>query len=1084
MGISCYSTEASLCQLPARGCRRPNPVSYPQPSTCSIARRTAPWAYPFRRKRRPRTFLTRLTGWLMFCLVLVAPVSDAGSVPLERDFMIRQWRPENGLPDNRVLSLLCDRRGFLWIGTRKGVARFDGRHFVTWSRSSHHELVSQEVRALAQTIDGTLWAGTADGLVRMGEELKRDTLRDIPGPGHGSPARESIRQLLATRNGDLLVGTQFGLFRLPSGDVAKGLGPEMASPAEPLRIITVLAESASGTWWAGVPYQLWTSPSRGEPWRADLDGLGTFDTQFVHALAASPDGGMHALIGSWNHRRGRLFHRTAQGWEVVLPRELGNDSRPLFLGQDSSGALWFPLNAGALGRWQAGQLTEYALPAWLAGDAPLCFAESQDGCLWIGTERSGLLGLQPRRIRTLGTDQGLPHLQTWALLEATDDGLWVGTDGGLVRTSPDGTQTWTTASGLTSDKIRAMARDARGRVWIGTHSGLHCWDGVRLKPVEFDGEPYRGKIRALAVGRDDALWIGTAQGLYRLSDDRTQAWSPAEGLPHENVVTLLVDAGGGLWVGTDGGGLARFDGREFTRFDEAAGLSSRRVWTLHEDDAGRLWVGTDRGLNLLRDGRFAVLTTEHGLPDNEVNAIVSDRAGNLWIGHDRGIYRVPADQFVEAADGKRQHVRPVAYTEADGLLNPEVNGQISHPPAIRLRDGEVAFATVEGVALFDPDRLPDLTPGPPVQVETVLASGREIHSGRFPNGTQPTPHSVLEVAAALRGYLEFQFTAVAFPAEDAVRFEHRLLGLASEWTDTRGQRHAGFSHLPPGDYTFEVRAVNHHGYASAVPAILPFRIEPAWHERRGVWALAGLILAGGVYGAVRRRVREIRRVARLQQQAVLADERLRLARDLHDGLGANLTEVTLLTGIGETHPLPYEVLVERFRRLEAAAQAALHSLRELIWTTHPTADRLELVIERLSQSAERMLAAAGVACRLEIPSELPPTELAPGIRRQLLLATNEAVHNAIRHARPRLVELRAHVENDTLKVSISDDGGGLTGGDTHASPASGSSGGLGLSSVRDRLASLGGACDIRDRPGGGTTVTLRLHLPPRKPAHK
>lgn len=1036
---------------------------------------------------------------LAFSLAFGLAASEADPVPLGRDFIIRAWRTENGLPDSRVLALLCDRDGFLWIGTRKGLSRFDGTRFHTWSRATHEVFASEECRVITQDRAGVIWVGTAEGLVQLTDPPVRYDPRTIrpDKPRYLSVGSMKIWCLCAPEAGELFVGTSTGmLIRSPDGswDVPElawqsGMGP-----------IIQFCVSPDGALWAGATGQLFRRARPGEGWTPQLEGSENSATSCVHGLATTPDGTLHALVGGWEAGLGRLFRYRSGGWERLLDRELDNWSNPLFLKADAVGGLWFPTSARRVGCWHDGRLTEYSLPAELADDVFLSLTSDLEGNLWAGTTRNGLVCLQYRRLQTLGVDDGLPNSSARTLLETADGAWWVGTDAGVVRfesptttgrpgafparedtgaDSPTGRRLFTTKSGLASEKIRALAEDAQGRVWIGTGDGLNRWDGQQLERVEYPGERYRHKIRALHASRDGSVWVGTAQGLHRFQAGRTNAWSTRDGLPHEDVTVILEDRQGRVWIGTAGGGLARYTDPGFARLDAAGEHSSQRVWALHEDENGVIWIGTDRGLDVLRDGRIAAITTAHGLPDNLVNSVVGDRRGWMWVGHDRGIYRVLREELLAVADGKRTRVRCISYTHEDGLPNPETNGQISNPGAVRRRDGRIAFATMGGVVTFDPAALPDLANGPPAHIEELRAGGRALYSGRPASGvTGPglEASDQLRVTPQQRGLVDLHFTAVAFRAPDQVQFRYRLLGLSAEWADAGSLRQASYPNLRPGNYTFEVAAVNHHGYPSATPARLSFTVVPIWHERWAVRVVGLVILLATAVALVRWRLAELRRISDLERQAALGRERAQLAKDLHDGLGANLTEITLLSGLGDGTTVPSEALAERFRRLTHSTHEALHSLRSLIWLTNPKADSLEMLVSRLCESSERMLEAAGIRVRVEFPSELPVVKAGPDLRRDVLFAVNEVVHNIVRHAQARQVSLLLVVADHELRLTIQDDGRGfdLAEADGRRGEASH---GLGLESLRERLQPHGGVCEIRSQPGQGTEVTFRLPLP-------
>jgi len=512
----------------------------------------------------------------------------AESIPLERDFIIRTWRTENGLPDMRVLSLLVDRKGFLWAGTRKGVSRFDGRQFKTWSRSTHAAFVSEECQALAEDREGTIWVGTADGLIQLADTVTRFDVKSItPTLDRKQGHQQAIQTLCASDAGELLVGTFYGLVsRGADGSWQRiqdrSVGLELNCPG------TALATMPDGTVWVGgSTHGLFRRQQIEAPWIKELSAPALAGEHFVRALAATRDGVLHAIV-TYDTRfwqwPGRLLRRHAAGWEAVVDVEVETRTCTPFLTPDSAGGLWFSITNRVVGHWLNNTLHRYALPVGVVGQSFNCMAEDAEGNLWAGTARDGLVCLLPRRIKNLTAEDGLPEAKTRALLEASDGTFWVGTDGGVFQANREPRRVLNRASGLASDLVRALAEDAQ---------------------VFYVGQPGNGP----------------------------------------------------------------------------SSLSRR--------------------------------------------------------------------------------------------------------------------------------------------------------------GSGP-----LSIAPLQRGFIEVQYTAIAFRSPDHVRFRHRLLGLSDDWVEAGSLRQASYANLRPGDYTFEVGAVNAHGYASATPAQLAFRIEPIWHERAAVRVAGVLLLAG------------------------------------------------------------------------------------------------------------------------------------------------------------------------------------------------------------------------------------------------
>lgn len=995
-------------------------------------------------------------------------------IPVERDFVVHHWRKEHGLPDNRVLSLLNSRDGHLWAGTRAGVVRFDGHRFQVWSRSTHGSFTNDTCRVLAEDRSGRLWVGTEAGLFSLGEEIVQQNLQPQPGDDRRFTAAwgRNVRALLVPRHGPPLAGTERGLCI----QEASGGWPTIGEfQGDPYPAVCSLGESPDGSLWVGLESQLFRRRSGQAEWEPQFAVPGDFETQCVHTITVSPDGTLYILMGSRAEGLGHLYRLGATGWEQLSKDPV--NANGMLLAADSAGAVWFSEADQHLGRWQDGQHTSYSLAGLLGTSQPLCLATDRDRNLWVGTTLGGLVCLQQRRIEYFTRREGLPDDNTWTLLEATDGAFWMGTDAGVVRVKDGEVRTFNRETGLASDRIRALAEDERGRIWIGTGAGLHRWDGQRLDSLRFEGDWFRTKIRTLFRARDGAMWVGTAQGLHCLRDEQRQSWFPEDGLPAEDVRVIIEDRHGAIWLGMEGGGVARMTEEGFERFGQAEGLSSSRVWAMVEDEDGRLWIGTDRGLNCLQDGRITALTTAHGLPDNLVNGLVEDRHGYFWVGHDVGIYRVRRTDLLEVVAGRRTTVRAIAYDDDDGLLNLETNGQISQPPVLRRRDGRIAFATVAGVATFDPDHPPDVTHGPPVRIESLVAGGVTLFSGApgsiaGGNGTPAT-----RIAPGAGRQIEVGFTAPSFRSAGKIRFEYRLLGLDDSWVDAGRVRSASFAHLKPGGYTFEVKAASAHGYWNPEPARVSFRIEPRLFERAGVrygTGLLGFALLGLI---VNWRWRELRRISRLENEAGLNRERHRLARDLHDGLGANLTEIRLLSDPVDRERLPPEAASARFEVLSRRTAEAMKSLRELIWMTNPQADHLEALAGRICDQSEQILSAAAIRCRCEVPKDFPGLPLGPGFRRDVLFAVQEALNNAVRHARAQEVRVRLALPTPRqLQIEIIDDGVGF---EVSELPSAGKAKdrGLGLASMRQRIEGLGGQCVWNREPGRGTRLTFTLPLP-------
>ncbi|HKX62422.1 MAG TPA: two-component regulator propeller domain-containing protein, partial [Verrucomicrobiae bacterium] len=801
----------------------------------------------------------------------------------------------------------------------------------------------------------------------------------------------------------------------------------------------------------------------------------------VEGVQAADRGGLWVLLS--NRLGTQLYHFQNGQWESTGEVM---DSHPdhSFLAATSSGDLWLSVHYASVKRVRDGRFTTHQFTPDSASVVPQCAFEDREGNLWIGTEKTGIYRWHPRRITSFSSQDGLSHEKAWTICESPDGGVWIGTEGGLSRFRRGAFTNLTVDDGLPNRVVRALATDRQRRLWVGTLSGLACVADDQIIHYKFPGPWFSSKIRAILIDRHHRLWAGSASGLHRVAlpdDSESQSggiidpqqsisFGTNSGLFHDDVSALLEDDSGRIWIGTSGG-LNRMDGDRMEGFSHLPNLAHGNVGVLYQDDEGTIWIGAESGLHCFRDGTFTAFTTKEGLFDDLINSIVEDNQKRLWFGGDRGIYRVPKAEFDAGRAGRASRLRPVIYDDADGLPSRETNGQKCQPAAGRMKDGRLWFPTTKGVVVFDPERLPDNTNSPPVVIEQIRANGRIVNWG----GASSTG-SAIHLPAGTADVLEIHYTATTFIAPERVRFKYKLEGQDDDWVEADGRRAAYYTNLRPGRYLFHVIAANSHGLWNESGAAIGFYVAPHYHQTlafRLACAFGGILLVGGIY---RWRVGELRKIQSLQQQAALLDERARIARNLHDGLGANLTQLTLLADLAEQgHP---DAIRERVRTLAVTSRETARALKDLLWATHPSDESLEGLIARICQDAQEFCAAAHIRCRFDLPGQLPEHVLAPAARQSLFLAAKEALNNVAKHARASEAIVRVRTNQNILILEIEDNGCGFD--PENALPAAPTRGpraqGRGLENLRSRAREAGGEFVLESRPGNGTKIRFNIPL--------
>lgn len=1017
------------------------------------------------------------------------PVST--SLPAERDaplaeYTIDTWQSSDGLPGNTVTAISQDPVGYLWLGTLNGLVRFDGLRFEVFGEDAG--LPSSRILCLLHDSKGTLWIGTEGGGLsrwRAGQAK--------PGPAAAELARESIFSLTEGSDGGIWFGASSGLHVLRGDTLAVSISTPADGPQVP-RVVAHLSElwcAINGNIWIRDGDRLIHPAIPGEP--------SQFSSLF--ALHHGPSGRL--WFGGANHYIAALD----QGKVTVFPQQAGHLLSSVWeLLETRSGDVWIGTANGGLRRLRDGRFLSLTTQDGLSDNSIRSLCEDAEGNLWVGTVGGGLNRVKPRRVSVFTTRHGLSHDVVMSLAEDAEGTRWVGSNcGGLSVAHGERFETFRANYLLENECIWSLLPARDGTLWIGTWGGglfRHHHGQVSQFPVSrrADDEP----LIALCEAENGALWAGTySQGLLRFEngrfrrcilDDEQRSAAP--------VTSLIRDPQGGLWVGTGGAGIyyvpdaairrtltsgeepLHLPGRRWTR-DHS--LPSNAIRTMYLDAQGTLWTGTESGLARIRAERVEAFTRTHGLADEVISQILEDDSGRLWLGSNRGIFSVPRAEF--------DHVARVGGTlgftifrREDGMENVECTGGF-HPAGLRTRDGRLWFSTVKGLVCIDPSRLELNHRPPPVVLEQLLLDGQpqpipspsspssedsgtmKLGAAALPSVAPRQQEPLLRIPRRIER-VEFRFTALSLVSPERNRFHHRLEGLETDWIDAGAQRSAAYTRLPPGRYRFVVKACNNDGVWNDEGASFAFQVLPPFWSTWWFVALGGGISLAGAGWAVRWwSLRKLhRRLERLERQHAIEKERTRIARDIHDDLGATLTRISLLTELAQKRrDRPVEV-TDHLRQISSASREMVQAMDTIVWAVNPRNDSLEHLANYLSQFAEGFFRQSPVRCRLDVPADLPDRSISTEARHHLFLAAKEALNNVARHSGANEVWLRMGIEGRDFVLRIEDNGCGL-------SPQAPASDGDGLRNIRQRLEEIGGRLEARKGDAGGLSLKMSWRLP-------
>jgi ligand-binding sensor domain-containing protein/signal transduction histidine kinase len=960
-------------------------------------------------------------------------------------FVVDHWGKDEGLPGGAVISMTQTRDGYLWLGTQYGLVRFDGIRFDVYDESALPGLDSSAIAFLFEDSRGNLCVGTENAgvaLIKPGGQVHSLKIwADTP--------RGKLVSATETSDGAVWLYTSDGQlcrYREDRGDVW-AVGANVWSNTR-----LVMADE-SGTLRIGTDTDLRVIPSVTTMQPPNLPQPEILPIK-VDFLLNSQHGGYWRLAGGQVEKwRGNVRERDLgpYPWGGVPVASVCEDERGnLIVGTLGNGVFWYDTDN------QAQRVSG------LSHNTVLSLCVDREGSLWVGTDGGGLNRVK-RTAFELIEDTRDVNVKT--LCEDGEGGLFLGTFGGGVRHWKDGVQRQLgVEQGLTSLFLGSVFRDRDQMLWTGVFGIglLQLQDGRFQQPLGMSGRGWA--VSAIYQDRAGQLWVGTQTGLWRWDGQSWKSYTTRQGLSSDVVRALADDAEGTLWIGTEGGGLNRLRDEQIVVFGkEESGLPSQNVSSLLVDVDGVLWIGTSGGLARFHTNSWTRYTRSEGLVSHSIGYLIEDEQGFLWMGSNAGLMRAYKQSLNDFACGVTNTISVRTYKKADGLPDSECTHG-AQPAAGRTQDGRLWFPTIKGVVSVDPARLEPNPYRPPVVLKSVLADGQERNTNGFRGKTLET----ITIPAG-KEVLEIHYTSLNLAAADRARFKYRLEGHEAAWTDAGNVRFARYTKLPPKEYLFRVAACNEDGIwnedgISLTVVVLPLFWQTWWFRSAAILGLLGMI-AGAVYYVATQKLQ--RQLERMRQQEALEKERSRIARDLHDQLGANLTQVALLGELAESDKeLPEEVEAHA-RQISLTARDTTRALDEIVWAANPANDTLDSLITYACKYAQDYLALAGLRHRLEVPAQLPDMTIPPEVRHNVFLAFKEAVNNVVKHAQATEARIRLQLAQNRFTLEIADNGRGAS--DLNSERARARNG---LRNMRKRMEDIRGEFSIGPAPEGGTLVRL------------
>ncbi|MCP4154065.1 MAG: hypothetical protein GY757_40440 [bacterium] len=968
---------------------------------------------------------------------------------LSQTLPFRNYTDKDGLPESFVMSLCQDSKGFLWLGSRLGLSRFDGKEFKNFSKESGgtaagEGLLNNKIRTIREDRRGNLWIGTFGGGVCRYSRGKFKNYTTAQGL-----ADNTVRAIAEDKKGLLWFGTINGLSRFDGKEFLN------YTAAEGLRskYIYDMAFDRDG--------KLWLATKEGAAY--------LWNNQFTFFTRA--DGLANNEV------------------TTVLP--------------DSKGKVWFGTKNGGISCFQDKRFISYTAKNGLSDNNISTIIEDHAGNIWIGTW-NGVTLYSGGRFSTYRTENGLSDNFIYSLLQDREGNIWIGSSGGASCLNSVNIENFSRENAKIKNVVLDIIEDKKGRFWIGTSDGLSRYSNGKFERFTKENGLINNNVNGLLEDRLGNIWISTVEGLCVYSSGAfTDYYTVKDGLSSNVLFALVQDRNGIIWIGSKEGlnlyEKGNFSGPPFKMkpsrviklledskmnlwftsndhlfkysipkgklndFSRQEGLSNNAITYIFEDSSGRIWFATSGGLSSYRNGNFTNYSVSDGLPDNKCRFLLETDDGNLWIGTAKGLVCFNGTFFKTYS--KLNHSLPT---------NVWITG---------IKTGSTLWlGSAHGITRlklpFKINRVP-----PPIHITSVKILEKEVPL---------TGSYQLEYE---QNHLRIGFSGICFSAPGSVRYKSKLEGIDKDWQET-GDPSLFYPYLPPGAYKFKVKCINNDGIESEQPAQLSLRIFPPFWQTWWFLFLAGstavalplaLVLWRFQRTKARDEIRHHKAEVEAKNRQLMMAQRMELMGTLASGAVHDMKNLLALIMVySEIVGLQFQPDDENYQHIElikdTANTAVQMSKQILTLSSHqeelPGAIELGELMDDIINTL-RLILPPKIHIKWQRPAEPVRFEIHMARFQQLVINLCLNATDAMPGG-GQLTTSLSHTPGGVIMV-IEDSGEGIEPEHLEkifdpmfSTKTDGKGTGLGLFVVKQIVEQHDGTIDVKSKPGKGTSFTINM----------
>lgn len=979
--------------------------------------------------------MKRLFSFLLTIIFTIQPLLFA------QKYSIKKYNADNGIIEPTVRVLSQDSLGRIWIGTADGLSIYDGNSYVNYSRENG--LKNDVINCFMPVSKNKMLVGTLHGGIYEFKKISfgKDTIIKIFNSKKYLPSN-SINNIFKDSKNNYWIITDSGIAVWSFVDKKINVKIIDSQHNRYCKNVNTVAEQKDGSLLFGTSSGL-ISYKSGNFNNISVKPYRTLGVNLIYT-DSNKNIWVSTVNGLFFFKKGIIDFSESEN--KVLPNPV------LSILEDKQKNLWIAYEQGLL-KYEynynkiirLNQFKDIYCTSLLSDHEGNIWIGNLDGILKIinnnflfldnihvthGVNKvtvsgknvivsayNGLFYIKNNELEASPLNKQIGYKNIRSIL-CSNDTTWIGSSNGVYQFNKNNLLKYYSLKNLPKNFVYSLCKNNSGDVFVGTDAGLAVINNNNIHTaVEY------------SITKNDSSF----QFLNKL--------------PLQRVSDLIKDKNNNIWIGYWREGVFVLKNDSLINFSQKYNLKYNWIRGLYEDHEKNIWICTRYGGVYKYDGRgITHFTSSDGLGSNFVSDVIEDINNNYWFGTAKGIavYNGRSWKQIGASDG---------ITSA-GILNITADDE-----------NNLYFSCHKGVYTYLTNQSENINySSPEVFIKNIKLNGKQLKKINLINKNG-------YIFSYAQNSLQFEFYSSSYKNEIKNKYRYRLKGFDKSWSNFTHRNYITYTHLPFGNYIFQVSTASVDGIQSIKPAEFSFEILPPFWLKWWFIALSSLILISIISGITllidKYRVAQILKLERI---------RTNIATDLHDDIGTNLSRISIFSQLAKREMKNQsDKMFDLLDKIETSSRSLIDKMDDIVWAINPDNDSLEDAILKLENFAVELLEAKGMEVSISLPEDSVKIELPLEIRRQLILIFKEIINNTAKHSKANkvniLIERAAGIEVQSkkgIRIIVKDDGIGFDNTQKYH--------GNGLTNMKKRSEMISGIFTAASSPGCGTEIKLFIPL--------